>query len=256
MNRLLSILSILLISLLFLFSNVALAQDLTAGQHSLVKGERVERTTFEYTYRAQVINNGADVGNFTAVVTSTSTATTIVDGTVTFDGIPAGGTAFSIDTFTIRHERTIPFDLNVLRLEFKVLATIVETSPSNGEGGVAVTRETIIRLSQPLADSAVVDENVLFAEFGGQRLPAQIHISPDRRTVTLFYEDFLPASVRVRVTLIGDSLLDINGIPVDADDDGVPGGVARIDFDTLSLKRYLARQSVVASLPPNLARAI
>ena len=121
---------------------------------------------------------------------------------------------------------------------------------------MAVTRETNIRLSQPLADSAVVDENVLFAEFGGQRLPAQIHISPDRRTVTLFYEDFLPASVRVRVTLIGDSLLDINGIPVDADDDGGPGGVARIDFDTLSLKRYLARQSVVASLPPNLARAI
>lgn len=115
------------------------------------------------------------------------------------------------------------------------LTVVVESSPANGEGDVAVTRETIIRLSDSLAPSTVADESILFAEFGGQHLSARIHVSPDRRTLTLFYNDPLPASARVRVTLIGDGLIDERGHPADVDRDGVPGGVTFIDFDTLSL---------------------
>ena len=44
-----------------------------------------------------------------------------------------------------------------------MLTTIVETSPANGEGNVAVTRETILRFFRPLAEDAVVYENVVFA---------------------------------------------------------------------------------------------
>ncbi|MBI1930117.1 Ig-like domain-containing protein [Candidatus Poribacteria bacterium] len=115
------------------------------------------------------------------------------------------------------------------------LTTIVTTSPANGEGNVAVTRETIIRFSKPLSDAMVVDENILFAEFSGRRLPARIHPSPDRFTLTLFYQNVLPASARIRVTLKGEALLEVNGAAVDADGNGLPGGTATIDFDTLSL---------------------
>ncbi|MCZ6680015.1 MAG: DUF6531 domain-containing protein, partial [Candidatus Poribacteria bacterium] len=225
-------------SLLLWLCGLTDAQELTIANYHLVMGERVGRTTFNYTYRATVTNAGADAQNVTAIVTSTSSDTVVVEGLLTFGSVPAGSTIQSIDTFTIRHDRQVLFAPDVLVVEFqseRVLTRIVETSPANGEGDVAVTRETILRFSRPLADSAVVDAGVLFAEFGGQPLAARHHISPDRRTVTMFYEPPLPSSARVRVTLIGDNLRDRDGNPIDVSDDDQPGGVRTIDFETLSL---------------------
>ena len=113
--------------------------------------------------------------------------------------------------------------------------TRIQSSPLHGEGDVAITRETIIRFSNPLADAAVVDQNCLFAQFGEEPLAARIHVSPDRRSATLFYEKSLPASSRIRVTLDGSAITDDLGLEIDADGDGSPGGMAIIDFDTLSL---------------------
>ena len=235
MQRSFSILSMLLISLLFLCPAPAAAQGLIPGEHSLVMGERVGFSTFEYTYHAQITNIGAALQNITATVTSTSAHTVVVDETITFDEVPVGSTVFSIDTFTIRHDRLVPFDPNVLQIEFHTPTIIVETSPANGEGDVAVTRETIFRFSRPLASDAVVDANVLFAEFGGERFETMIHISTDRRTVTMFYRNVLPPSARVRVTLIGDDLRDGDGNLIDVSGDSQPGGTRTLDFETLSL---------------------
>lgn len=113
--------------------------------------------------------------------------------------------------------------------------TTLQSSPADGETDVAVTRETILRFSNPLDPSNVVDNTVVFAEFGGQQLSARIQVSADLNTITLFYDEPLPPSARVRVTVDGDQLLDSSGRPVDADGDSVPGGIATIDFDTLSL---------------------
>jgi hypothetical protein len=112
---------------------------------------------------------------------------------------------------------------------------ILSSSPANGETDVAVTRETILRFSNPLAESTTIGDQTLFAEFGGQRLAARIHLAPDRRSVTLFYDQSLPASARIRVTLRGDSLIDVFGNAVDADRNDVPGGTGTVDFDTLTL---------------------
>ena len=115
------------------------------------------------------------------------------------------------------------------------ILTTVESSPSNGEDGVAVTRETIIRFSNPLAKQTNIDESVLFATFGGQRLVGRIHMSADKRSVTLFYNVNLPANSTIRVTLIGDGLVDEYGQVVDVDGDGSSGGIVYIDYSTLSL---------------------
>ncbi len=113
--------------------------------------------------------------------------------------------------------------------------TKITSSPANGEAEVAVTRETIVRFSRPLEASTQVDENTLYAEFGGERLATHLRISEDRTAVTLFYNSHLPPSARIRVTLSADNLLDETGQAVDADDDGVAGGHAVIEFDTLTL---------------------
>ena len=107
------------------------------------------------------------------------------------------------------------------------------SSPANGEGGVAVTRETVLRFSRPLAPT-VTPAAAIDALFAGSSLHPRFNVSPDRKTVTLFY-GVLPASARIRVRVDGGRLRDQDGALVDGDRDGVPGGVALIDFDTLTL---------------------
>src|SRR5262245_24919663 len=65
--------------------------------------------------------------------------------------------------------------------------TIVESSPSENESGVAVTRETILRFSSSLAPSAAITTSNLFAEFGGRKILGRAELSADRRSATLFY---------------------------------------------------------------------
>lgn len=111
---------------------------------------------------------------------------------------------------------------------------ILSTSPADGEDSVAVTRETILHFSQPLAETTVLDASVVFAEQAGEKLPARIHVSKDRRSISLFY-NILPPSSRIRVYVDGDAMLDHKLNPVDADADGVQGGFTFIEFDTLTL---------------------
>ncbi|GEM_PF-2395587 len=114
---------------------------------------------------------------------------------------------------------------------------IVESSPSPGEGNVAVTRETIIRFDGAV-DPATVTGASVRARFGGQALPVRLHVAPDRRSLTLFYQVPLPGSARIRVQIDGGLLLEAErGWGIDADGDGREGGIGVIDFDTLSLTR-------------------
>ena len=128
-----------------------------------------------------------------------------------------------------------PLDSTSIPLPAGSDLTKIVASPANGEGDVAVTRETIIRFSRPLAAATTIDSNTLFAEFGGEKLAARIHLTEDKSTVSLFYNPHLPAGARVRVSLLGDNLLDVDGKAVDVDNDGISGGNAVIDFDTLTL---------------------
>ena len=115
------------------------------------------------------------------------------------------------------------------------LTSVVSSSPAAGESDVAITRETIIRFSDPLDASVTADPSAVEAFFGGERRSGRLHRSADARSLTLFYDDVLPPSARVRIVLNGDLLIDARGLAVDADGDGVPGGVMEFDYDTLGL---------------------
>ncbi len=115
------------------------------------------------------------------------------------------------------------------------LTTKLTSSPLDGEDGVALTRETVLRFDRALAVGTTIRADQFFAEFAGRRLPGRTTLSADRKVATLFYEDPLPAAARVRVTFRGGSIQDEDGEEIDADGDGIPGGETTIDFDTLSL---------------------
>lgn len=125
--------------------------------------------------------------------------------------------------------------LERLPLDSLPLTFLSKGSPGSGEGDVAVTRETILKFSSPLGVEHGLDSDSLYAEFGGTRLITRIHVSVDRRTITLFYSQPLPANSRIRVTLVGDEVVDNRGRNIDGNGDGQPGGNLVFDFDTLGL---------------------
>ncbi len=128
-------------------------------------------------------------------------------------------------------------DLTLVANRWHSPLTYIEfASPTNGEPNVSVTRETIVRFNRPLNTSGI-GSSAFKAQFGGQSLSTRLHISPDSKTFTLYYNQPLPASSRVRVTVDVTNLSDADGYALDADGDGKAGGVAIIDFDTLSITR-------------------
>lgn len=106
------------------------------------------------------------------------------------------------------------------------------SSPSTGEPGVATTRETVFRLSGPLAADVMVTTTNLFIEADGRRILSRVEVSPDRRTLTLFPGENLPSSAVVRVTLNPTGLVDELGRELDGDFDGNPGGIRVVEFTT------------------------
>ncbi len=81
---------------------------------NLIDSKRLTGTDYEYTYSADLTNNGPDVTDVIATLTSASTQTIILDGVLNFSDIAAGTTATSTDTFVIRHDQQYPFDPDVL----------------------------------------------------------------------------------------------------------------------------------------------
>ena len=113
------------------------------------------------------------------------------------------------------------------------LLTLSQTSPQAGEAGVSVTRKTILSFTAPLATNTVINGDNFFATYAARRLLSRVEIGSDRRKVTLFYLENLPAASRVRVSLLGAGLMDDLGRSLDLDGDGMPGGDLVYDFDTM-----------------------
>ncbi len=113
---------------------------------------------------------------------------------------------------------------------------IAGTSPATGEERVAVTRETIVRFTRPLASTTTISTDQFHALFGGRRLLGRVQFASDRRSATLFHLEPLPGGALIRVTLDTRGLLDEAGRELDGDGDGTPGGSALIDFRTLDLQ--------------------
>ena len=145
---------------LFLLAFEVARAQVTVGTPEVLSEHRIARTLFEYEMRAKLTNPARAIDAVT--VTSTSPNTTIVQGTLSFANVPALATADTLGTFTIRHDRTVPFDPSVLHWTFTYAPTKFTASPADGETEVSPARETILRFTRPLA--------------------------ADRRTVSLFYQ--------------------------------------------------------------------
>ena len=71
----------------------------------------------------------------------------------------------------------------------------------------------------------------------GERVRGRIAVSATERFATFFYETALPAATEVRVVVDGNRILGQDGLQLDADGNGTPGGIGTSDFRTLPLTR-------------------
>ena len=133
MQKLLAVCTVYFISGLVAASCFA---DLVPGSIDLVSSKRVGRTDFQYTYKLNVENNGNDIVDVSAIVSSSSARTTIIDGAITFNDIAGGSSAISSDTFTIQQNRRYPFDPDSLSYEFSFQE--VTTSPDDDNDGYTI----------------------------------------------------------------------------------------------------------------------
>jgi len=185
-------------------------------------------------------DNSPSILDVVAIINHINSVPRLSNEMAVFADVNQDGTVNNLDV-----DMVVDAILGLADLPAFPLARILDTSPANGETGVAVTRETIIRFTQPLSDDTLITTTNLYATFAGRKLLSRVDLSSDRRKVTLFYlenlpgggvmTNNLPGSARVRVTFNGNPFRDFAGRPIDADGDGQPGGVAIIDFDTLSL---------------------
>jgi hypothetical protein len=123
-------------------------------------------------------------------------------------------------------------DVAAFQIGFAPATRLTSASPSNGEPGVALTRETIIDFSHPVV---IVQDGAFAVVAASQPIAGHHVISGDGNRIWFFYEEELPGSTEITVTVDGSAIVDERGLHVDGDGDGSPGGVHRFSFTTLSV---------------------
>ncbi|MBR9911256.1 MAG: hypothetical protein GYB33_12985 [Gammaproteobacteria bacterium] len=106
---------LLLAGLLFSFSVHA---EILPGQLEVVSSKRLSFTDYEYVYRLSVSNTGGDVTNLSAKVSAPTSNPVLLDDSLEFADIVAGGSGASVDTFSIRLNRRQANSLNLLTYSF------------------------------------------------------------------------------------------------------------------------------------------
>ncbi|MEO8444765.1 MAG: C39 family peptidase [Gammaproteobacteria bacterium] len=94
--------------------NRAGAPNVGIANFVLTGTTRISRTVFDYTYTADATNSDTIAVALTASVSSSAISTTVMDGALNFGNVAPGATKTSLDTFTIRQDRTVAFDANSL----------------------------------------------------------------------------------------------------------------------------------------------
>lgn len=169
-KRLITFLFCTIISLLF--SLPVSADLLIDDNYQLVSKTRASRTEYDYTFKATATNTGEDVEvNVSATLTSSSDFTTVIDGDINFGNVAAESSVTGDDTFTIRQNRSYPFDPSAL--SWDVTSENLRIVQISSEGGMpgdkisigysgAIDEEPIeVIFSGMIASSSVINLNLL-----------------------------------------------------------------------------------------------
>ena len=229
----------------FVLDNLLVAlPDLIPPIASLASTPSTTSTFVELSF-SEAVTDGAFVAeNYTLTIASGANA----GQTVTIASVE------KISTTQVRLNLATPFILGTYQvtiaagitdlagnatLSDQVLALTVNTAPlsitpTNGEELVTLTRDTVVRFGKEVDPASVTAEN-FYLIANGDRIAGTIRVSSTEEFATFIYDAPLPASTEVRVVVDGSSIIGRDGVAIDGDQDGTPGGIATADFTTLPL---------------------
>lgn len=185
------------------------AQGLQVGNYEIISSTRVGRTTFEYVMRATVTNHSLPAQGVLARVSSSSSNTVVVSRTLLFGNVDAGQTAVSTNTFTIRHDRQVPFSPSVLQWSISVQSMRLDVtldSPASGfltNGTNAAVSGTI----GPFVTS--VDVNGVAATINGSNYTAIVPLIEGKNTLSAVAQNTYGGSGVASVQVSRDTLVPI-----------------------------------------------
>jgi hypothetical protein len=113
---------------------------------------------------------------------------------------------------------------------------ITQVSPVNGEEMVGPERETVVRFSGAI-DPATVTTDSLYLIANGTRVPGRVTVSSTELFATFFQTNPLPSATEVRIVVDGSLIKGRDGLFIDADGNGTPGGIRNTDFRVQPLTR-------------------
>ncbi|MEY9752606.1 Ig-like domain-containing protein [Bradyrhizobium yuanmingense] len=189
-------------------------------------------------------------------------------GTVTGTGSNIVSLGYSFDDGSVRpisFDRStgafdVPFDLGTLGIgshELKLLAkdeggnfteiivavdvpalvpfAVASIAPANGAGEVGVTFRPQVNFTRAV-DAPTLNSTTFFAtDASGAKIPADIVVSPDGLRAWLFFNNPLPGSSTVKLSLDGDAIRAAgDGAFLDGDGNGIAGGDLSTLFTTVS----------------------
>jgi hypothetical protein len=149
-----------------------------------------------------------------------------LDGNKSLSGTDAAYTSRKAVGLTQNEIPNLPDNLNP--------AKISELSPSNGTSMVNLTREAIIRFSEPIDPSTINGDSIKVISLG-KIVSGRLDVSPTGRFVNFFPDLPWTQSAEIEIKIDGTKILGQDGLPLDADGDGNFGGAIATSFNTLPL---------------------
>ncbi|MDP3084930.1 MAG: DUF1566 domain-containing protein [Rubrivivax sp.] len=148
-----------------------------------VSDVRIGRTTFDYTFRVSIRNDGQARADIVAQLISAGAGTSVIAGVVRSAVLDAGATVLTEDTITIRHDRAFPFAQSALVWNIQSTravvisgivtddpvwgAAVVVTSLLNGSSLATVTTDNTGAYSTPPIAPSVLAKGYSVTASGG-----------------------------------------------------------------------------------------
>ena len=144
------------------------------------------------------------------------------DHTLTVNALDAAG-----------NSTTTQIDVSLTEL---IPLTIRQITPALGSSEIGTTFRPQIFFSRPVDPTTLNNSNFFATDSAGQLLNATIVPSQDNDFAWLFFTDPMPGAETITLHVEGDTILGLaDAQPLDADDDGTPGGTLTSIFTTVSL---------------------
>ena len=132
---------------------------------SLVSEKRINRTTFEYTYKVTFKNDGVNRTDLKATASGAGAGTTIVEGEVVIGSLSPNQVISPADTITLRQDRLTAFDRSALVWVFNEATSTTGVLLPGSAHDLALTAlyNHITKLGVPVADIATDSTGVKYA---------------------------------------------------------------------------------------------